>query len=113
MSNIKIYTIQSKFKTILIDKVFSEEFYIAAVNSINWSRVMIQIVYYFHTLIVNNVTFDEPINFSVPTGNFGDIFAGYIAYKMGLPINKLIIATNENDILDRFLKQEFIQLERL
>ena len=95
---------QNIVKTILIDKVFSEEFYIAAVNSINWSRVMIQIVYYFHTLIVNNVTFDEPINFSVPTGNFGDIYAGYVAYKMGLPINKLIIATNENDILDRFLK---------
>jgi threonine synthase len=72
----------------------------SGVNSINWSRIIVQIVYYFFSYfkVVNET---EKINFSVPTGNFGDIYAGYIAKKMGLPINKLIIATNSNDILKR------------
>ena len=69
-------------------------------NSINWSRIVVQIVYYFFSYF--KVAKDnEKINFSVPTGNFGDIYAGYVAKKMGLPINKLIIATNSNDILKR------------
>ena len=72
----------------------------SGVNSINWSRIVVQIVYYFFSYfkVAKN---DEKINFSVPTGNFGDIYAGYVAKKMGLPINKLIIATNSNDILKR------------
>ena len=74
---------------------------LGAINSINWGRI--QIVYYFYTLINNNISEDEIINFSVPTGNFGDIYAGYVGIKMGLPVNKLIIATNENDILARAL----------
>ncbi len=73
-----------------------------AVNSINFARIMAQIVYYFYaaTRIGDN---DEPISFSVPTGNFGDIYAGFLAKKMGLNVGKLIVATNENDILARFV----------
>ncbi len=77
---------------------------IVAVNSINWARIMSQIVYYFYAATRLGASEDHPISFSVPTGNFGDIYAGYLAKKMGLPIKKLIIATNSNDILTRFIK---------
>ena len=77
---------------------------ISAVNSINWARIIIQSVYYFYTFINFTERASNKVNFSVPTGNFGDIYAGYVSYKMGLPINKLIVATNENDILNRFMK---------
>ena len=73
---------------------------LVAVNSINWARIMAQIVYYFHAALSLGGP-HRPVNFSVPTGNFGDIFAGYLASKMGLPINQLVIATNANDILHR------------
>ena len=76
---------------------------LVAVNSINWARIMAQIVYYFYAALKLGAP-EKKLSFSVPTGNFGDIFAGYIAHKMGLPINKLIVATNKNDILDRFFK---------
>ena len=75
-----------------------------AVNSINWARIMAQIVYYFYAAIRLGASEDHPVSFSVPTGNFGDIYAGFLAKKMGLPIKKLIIATNSNDILTRFIK---------
>jgi len=74
---------------------------LVAVNSINWTRIMAQIVYYFYAALQLGAP-EKPVSFSVPTGNFGDIFAGYIAHRMGLPINKLIVATNSNDILHRF-----------
>ena len=72
----------------------------SGVNSINWARIIAQCVYYFYSyyLIEDH---SKPTNFSVPTGNFGDVYAGYLAKKMGLPINKLIVATNQNDILHR------------
>ena len=73
---------------------------LVAVNSINWARIMAQIVYYFHAALSLGGP-HRPVNFSVPTGNFGDIFAGYLASKMGLPINQRVIATNANDILHR------------
>ena len=73
---------------------------LVAVNSINWARIMAQIVYYFHASLSLGGP-HRPVNFSVPTGNFGDIFAGYLARGMGLPINQLVIATNANDILHR------------
>lgn len=73
---------------------------LVAVNSINWARIMAQIVYYFYAALALGGP-HRAINFSVPTGNFGDIFAGYLAHKMGLPIEQLIIATNANDILHR------------
>ena len=75
---------------------------LAAVNSINWARIMAQIVYYFHASLALGGP-DRSMAFSVPTGNFGDIFAGYLAKKMGLPISQLVIATNRNDILHRFM----------
>ena len=75
---------------------------LVAVNSINWARIMAQIVYYFYAGLALGSP-HRPISFSVPTGNFGDIFAGYLAKKMGLPVDQLIVATNSNDILHRCL----------
>lgn len=77
---------------------------LVAVNSINWARIMAQIVYYFYAAL-NLGGPDRQVAFSVPTGNFGDIFAGYLAKKMGLPIGQLVIATNQNDILHRVMSQ--------
>ena len=83
---------------------------LAAVNSINWARILAQITYYFHAYaslhksLKNKSGTTSAVRFVVPTGNFGDILAGYFAKRMGLPIAKLVIATNENDILDRFWK---------
>ena len=91
---------QKFVKSMFADDKFRESIKMSGVNSINWSRIVVQIVYYFFSYlkIAENL---EKINFSVPTGNFGDIYAGYVAKKMGLPVNKLIIATNKNDILKR------------
>tara|TARA_Y100000590_G_scaffold444022_1_gene574233 strand:+ start:1 stop:741 length:741 start_codon:yes stop_codon:yes gene_type:complete len=75
----------------------------SGVNSINWARIIAQSVYYFYTYFKLNS--DKPISFSVPTGNFGDVFAGYLAKKMGLPVDKLIVATNQNDILHRAISK--------
>jgi len=91
---------QKFVKSMFEDKNFRNSINMSGVNSINWARIIFQIVYYFfsHFKIAKA---NEKINFSVPTGNFGDIYAGYVAKKMGLPINKLVIATNKNDILKR------------
>jgi len=91
---------QKLVKLMFSDKDFNNSINMSGVNSINWARIIFQIVYYFfsHFKIAK---VNEKINFSVPTGNFGDIYAGYVAKKMGLPINKLVIATNKNDILKR------------
>ena len=75
---------------------------LVAVNSINWARIMAQIVYYFHAAVALGAP-HRKMAFSVPTGNFGDIFAGYLASKMGLPIERLVIATNRNDVLHRVM----------
>ena len=91
---------QKFVKLMFADKEFSESIKMSGVNSINWSRIVVQIVYYFFSYF-KIAKEGKKINFSVPTGNFGDIYAGYVAKKMGLPINKLIIATNNNDILKR------------
>jgi threonine synthase len=86
------------------DLTFKSKYALGAVNSINWARVLAQIVYYFYAWgQVRQQTDCRQICFSVPTGNFGDIFAGFIAKKMGLPIRQLILATNENNILTRFV----------
>ena len=91
---------QKFVKLMFSDKDFNNAINMTAVNSINWARIVIQIVYYFFSYFKTTKE-NEKINYSVPTGNFGDIYAGYISKKMGLPINKLIIATNSNDILKR------------
>jgi len=92
---------QALVKGMFNDLVYRDELNVSAVNSINWARVMAQITYYFTTAVSLGAP-DRPISFSVPSGNFGDIYAGYCAYKMGLPIEQLIVATNKNDILSRF-----------
>ena len=91
---------QAIVKSIFNDLEFKEKYRLGAVNSINWARVLAQIVYYFYAYFKTQA---EELYFSVPTGNFGDIFAGYMAKRMGLPIKKLILATNSNDILYRFV----------
>ena len=75
---------------------------LVAVNSINWARILMQIVYYFSAALRLGAP-QQPVSFSVPTGNFGDIYAGYLAKHMGLPIERLVVATNKNDILHRFV----------
>ena len=93
---------QALVKTLFNDLAFRDSVSLSAVNSINWARVMAQVVYYFHAALSLGGP-DRPVSFSVPTGNFGDVFAGYVAAKMGLPIERLIVATNINDILARTL----------
>ncbi len=90
---------QKAVKQMFNDEQFREKINMSGVNSINWARIICQIVYYFYAYF----KFFSKVNFSVPTGNFGDVYAGYIAKKMGLPIDKLIVATNENDILNRVI----------
>lgn len=94
---------QSIVKALFGDLKFRDEAALTAVNSINWARIMAQIVYYF-TAAANLGAPHRPIRFSVPTGNFGDVFAGYAAQRMGLPVERLVIATNTNDILARTLE---------
>ena len=91
---------QKFVKLMFVDKDFNKSINMSGVNSINWVRIVAQIVYYFFSYF-KIAKEGKKINFSVPTGNFGDIYAGYVAKKMGLPINKLIIATNNNDILKK------------
>lgn len=95
-------TCQALVKDMFNDFAFRDEVGLAGVNSINWARVLAQVVYYFSAAVTLGAP-HRPVSFTVPTGNFGDIFAGYIARAMGLPIEKLVIATNQNDILHRAL----------
>ena len=94
---------QDMVKELFGDLDFKEKYSLGAVNSINWARVLAQVVYYFYAWLRVTDETDVPVNFSVPTGNFGDIFAGYVAKRMGLPVDKLLLATNENNILTRFI----------
>ncbi|MHA1113680.1 MAG: threonine synthase, partial [Alphaproteobacteria bacterium] len=94
---------QDLLKLLFNDHAFRDEVGLGAVNSINWARVMGQIVYYFHAAVALGAP-DREISFAVPTGNFGNIFSGYGAREMGLPIARLICASNRNDILTRFLE---------
>ena len=94
---------QNIVKEMFSDLKFSKSINMSGVNSINWARIIAQSVYYFYSYFKLDPI--KPISFSVPTGNFGDIFAGYLSKKMGLPIDKLIVATNENDILHRAISK--------
>ena len=93
---------QALVKGMFDDAAFRDRHRLAAVNSINWTRIMAQVVYYFHAALALGAP-QRSVAFSVPTGNFGDIFAGYVAAQMGLPVASLCIATNRNDILARFM----------
>jgi threonine synthase len=92
---------QDIVKSLFNDLPFKKEYALGAVNSINWARVLAQVVYYFYAWA--RLPERKDVVFSVPTGNFGDIFAGYLAKRMGLPVAKLLLATNENNILSRFV----------
>ena len=94
---------QAAVKDMFADFEFRDEVSLAAVNSINWGRVLAQVVYYFSSAVSLGAP-ERAVSFTVPTGNFGDIFAGYIAKRMGLPIDRLVVATNQNDILHRTLE---------
>ena len=100
---------QNIVKRMFSDLEFSKSINMSGVNSINWARIIAQAVYYFYTYFKLG---KDNISFSVPTGNFGDVFAGYLAKKMGVPIDKLVVATNENDILHRAIsKGDYISKE--
>ncbi len=94
---------QAALKDMFNDFAFRDEVGLAGVNSINWGRVLAQVVYYFSSAVSLGAP-HRKVSFTVPTGNFGDIFAGFIARQMGLPIERLVIATNQNDILHRTLE---------
>ncbi|GIX28407.1 MAG: threonine synthase [Burkholderiales bacterium] len=95
---------QDIVKRVNADAAFKACYRIGAVNSINWARVVAQVVYYFKGYFAVTRGDDEQVSFAVPTGNFGNIFAGHIARMMGLPVRRLILATNENDVLDEFFR---------
>ena len=95
---------QDIVKAVSGDAAFKSAHQIGAVNSINWARVVAQVVYYFKGYFAATQSNDEQVSFAVPSGNFGNIFAGHIARMMGLPIRHLILASNENDVLDEFFR---------
>ncbi len=103
---------QARLKDMFNDFEFRDGVNLAGVNSINWARVLAQVVYYFSSAIKLGAP-NNKISFSVPTGNFGDIFAGFIAKKMGLPIDRLVIATNQNDILHRCLSSGVYKTDKV
>ncbi len=95
---------QDMVKAVSNDADFKAKYKIGAVNSINWGRIVAQVVYYFKGYFAVTTSNDQQVDFSVPSGNFGNVCAGHIARMMGLPIRKLVVATNENDVLDEFFK---------
>jgi len=95
---------QDMVKAVSNDLEFKRKYRIGTVNSINWARLLAQVVYYFAGYIQATTTNDQKVSFTVPSGNFGNVCAGHVARMMGLPIDKLVVATNENDVLDEFLR---------
>jgi threonine synthase len=95
---------QDVVKAVNGDADFKARYRIGAVNSINWARIAAQVVYYFKGYFGATRSDSEPVSFAVPSGNFGNIYAGHVARSMGLPIRRLILATNENDVLDEFFR---------
>jgi len=95
---------QDVVKQVNADAAFKAQYRIGAVNSINWARIAAQVVYYFKGYFAATRSDSEPVSFVVPSGNFGNIYAGYVAREMGLPVRRLILASNENDVLDEFFR---------
>jgi threonine synthase len=106
--NISVYGVfddcQDMVKAVSGDLAFKQRYAIGTVNSINWARVVAQVVYYFKAYFAVTRSDDQQVSFSVPSGNFGNVLAGHIARMMGLPIRRLVVATNENDVLDEFFR---------
>src|SRR5258708_35262102 len=95
---------QDLVKQVAADVEFKRRHRLGAVNSINWARIAAQVVYYFRGYFAATTRDADPVSFCVPSGNFGNVLAGWIARTMGLPIDRLIVATNENDVLDEFFR---------
>jgi threonine synthase len=95
---------QDMVKAVSNDHAFKSQYKIGAVNSINWGRIAAQVVYYFKGYLAVTQNNNQKVSFAVPSGNFGNVCAGHIARMMGLPVDKLVVATNENDVLDEFFK---------
>jgi len=95
---------QDLVKLVNADREFKARHSIGAVNSINWARIAAQVVYYFKGYFAATRDDSEQVSFAVPTGNFGNIYAGFVARRMGLPIKRLVLATNENDVLDEYFR---------
>ena len=103
---------QDIVKAVSNDHAFKANYRIGTVNSINWARVVAQVVYYFKGYFAATKNNDERVSFTVPSGNFGNVCAGHIARMMGLPIEKLVVATNENDVLDEFFRTGIYRVRR-
>ena len=103
---------QRVVKDVNADAAFKARYHIGAVNSINWARVAAQVVYYFKGYFAATRADDEPVSFAVPSGNFGNIYAGHVARAMGLPVHRLVLATNENDVLDEFFRTGHYRVRR-
>jgi threonine synthase len=95
---------QDMVKAVSNDLAFKAKYRIGTVNSINWARLVAQVVYYFKGYFAATTSNDEQVTFSVPSGNFGNVCAGHVARMMGLPVRRLVVATNENDVLDEFFR---------
>ena len=95
---------QDIVKSIAADAAFKRRFHLGAVNSINWARIAAQVVYYFKGYFAATRGDNEQVSFAVPSGNFGNVLAGHVARRMGLPVRRLIVATNENDVLHEFFR---------
>jgi threonine synthase len=103
---------QDMVKAVNSDAAFKSKYRIGAVNSINWARIAAQIVYYFKGYFAATRSNDEEVAYAVPSGNFGNIYAGHVARSMGLPIKRLILATNENNVLDEFFRTGVYRVRR-
>ena len=101
---------QKIVKKLFVDQSLKDKFCFSAINSINWARILFQLIYYFYSVSKINAK-NKKFIFSVPSGNFGNVYSGYVAKKIGLSIDKLIIATNENDVLSTFTNKGYIKLK--
>ncbi len=103
---------QNMVKAMFKDSIFRQKVQLSAINSINWGRIIAQTVYYAASATAVGAP-DRPVSYAIPTGNFGNVFAGYVAQKMGLPVKGFTIATNHNDILNRFIQQNDMRSEQV
>ena len=103
---------QKIVKKLFVDVDLKKKFSFSAINSINWARILFQIIYYFYS-VSKIKSKNKKFIFSVPSGNFGNVYSGYVAKKIGLPIDKLIIGTNKNDVLSTFTNKGFIKLKNV